>query len=51
MFFEIKGPGRRQIKCIPAAAVAMIARPSEIFFFLNPYMKVAGIAKYSRLLS
>lgn len=50
MFFEIKGPGRRQIKCIPAAAVAMIARPSEIFF-LNPYMKVAGIAKYSRLLS
>lgn len=34
--FEIKGTGRRQIKCIAAVI---------IWFFFNPFMKVVGIAK------
>lgn len=34
--FEIKGTGRRQIKCIAAVIIR---------FFFNPFMKVVGIAK------
>lgn len=52
MFFEIKDPGRRQGACIRAALAPLIARPSEIRFFillyLNPfipYIRIVGIAK------